>query len=30
VQYCESDLDFTRRLMEEYGINFHFSQGNRV
>jgi type VI secretion system secreted protein VgrG len=24
VQYCESDLDFTRRLMEEYGINFHF------
>lgn len=25
VQYCESDLDFTRRLMEEYGINFHFS-----
>ncbi len=24
VQYRESDLDFIRRLMEEYGINFHF------
>jgi type VI secretion system secreted protein VgrG len=23
VQYRESDLDFIRRLMEEYGINFH-------
>lgn len=24
VQYRETDLDFVRRLLEEYGINFHF------
>ena len=23
VQYREADLDFLRRLMEEYGLNFH-------
>lgn len=25
VQYNESDMDFIRRLMERFGINFHFS-----
>ncbi|SON55875.1 putative type VI secretion system protein VgrGA [Hartmannibacter diazotrophicus] len=24
VQYRESDLDFVRRLLEEYGVSFHF------
>ena len=29
AQYCESDMDFVCRLMEEHGISFYFEHGDR-
>jgi type VI secretion system secreted protein VgrG len=30
VQYDETDFEFVTRLMQEYGLNFHFEHSNGV